>query len=204
MEEYLEVVEILDDAEGFLGYELNLSCPNDARRNGLPFALDPEALARVAKGVRERTKRPILVKLAPNTPDWQPIVAAAEEGGVDGLTLVNTLPGLALNALDGKPVLGAGSGGVSGPALRALGVHAVRTASRFTSLPLIGVGGIASADDAEQYLLAGASLIQIGTASFWDPRTSERVAGKTAKTWVRRGGQLPGGHAASPAGGPHG
>jgi dihydroorotate dehydrogenase (NAD+) catalytic subunit len=176
VDEYLRVVEILDDAEGFLGYELNLSCPNDARRNSLPFALDADALSQVTRGVRERTKRPILVKLAPNTPDWEPIVSAAAASGADGLTLVNTLPGLALDTEEGKSLLGAGSGGVSGPALRAFGVHAVRSAARFTSLPLVGVGGIASSADAEQYLSAGASLVQIGTASFWDPRTSERVA----------------------------
>lgn len=176
VDEYLRVVEILEAGEGFLGYELNLSCPNDARRNSLPFALDPEALRKVTSGVRAITRRPILVKLAPNTPDWEPIVQGAEESGANGLTLVNTLPGLALDGEKGKPLLGAGSGGVSGPALRAFGVHAVRTASRFTSLPLIGVGGIASADDAEQYLRAGASLVQIGTASFWDPRTAERIA----------------------------
>lgn len=186
VEEYLRVVEILDDGEGFLGYELNLSCPNDARRNSLPFALDPEALSLVTRGVRERTGRPILVKLAPNTPDWEPIVRAAEESGADGLTLVNTLPGLALDGEGGKPLLGAGSGGVSGPALRAFGVHAVRTAARFTRLPLIGVGGIASAADAAQYLLAGASLVQIGTASFWDPRTSERVVRELAAADPRR------------------
>jgi dihydroorotate dehydrogenase (NAD+) catalytic subunit len=174
--EYLEVVEILDDSAGFLGYELNLSCPNDALRNGLPFALDPDSLARVTAGVRAITRRPILVKLAPNTPDWEPIVTAAEGSGASGLTLVNTLPGLALELKEGRPILGAGSGGISGQALTAFGVHAVRSAARFTSLPLIGVGGIASVPDAEQYLGVGATLVQIGTASFWDPRTAERVA----------------------------
>jgi dihydroorotate dehydrogenase (NAD+) catalytic subunit len=176
IDEYLRVVEILEGEAGFLGYELNLSCPNDARRNSLPFALDPEALVQVTRGVRKMTGRPILVKLAPNTPDWEPIVRGAEESGANGLTLVNTLPGLALDLEAGRPVLGAGSGGVSGPALRAFGVHAVRQAGKFTSLPLIGVGGVSSIADAEQYLEAGASLIQIGTASFWDPRTAERVA----------------------------
>lgn len=175
VDEYFRVVEILNDAEGFLGFELNLSCPNDARRNSLPFALDPDALSQVVVGVRSMTERPILVKLAPNTPDWEPIVTSAEASGADGLTLVNTLPGLALGE-EGRPALGAGSGGVSGPALRAIGVHAVRTAARFTTLPLIGVGGITSAAEAAQYLGVGATLVQVGTASFWDPRTAERVA----------------------------
>lgn len=175
IEEYVEVVEILDPGPGFIGYELNLSCPNDARRSGLPFALDPECLFEAVRGVRARTERPVLAKLAPNTPDLGPVVRAAEEGGADGLTLVNTLPGLALDPHTGRPTLGAGEGGVSGPALRALGVRAVWQASRLTELPLLGVGGIGAAEDAVQYLRAGASLVQIGTASFWDPRTAERV-----------------------------
>jgi dihydroorotate dehydrogenase (NAD+) catalytic subunit len=175
IEEYFEVVEILDSSVGFLGYELNLSCPNDAQRGGLPFALDPQSLFEAVRGVRERTERPLLAKLAPNTPDFGPVVRAAAEAGADGLTLVNTLPGLVLDPAGGGPALGAGEGGVSGPALRPLGVRAVRSASRLTALPLLGVGGISAAEDAIQYLRAGASLVQIGTASFWDPRTAERV-----------------------------
>lgn len=174
-EEYLRIVEILDDAHGFLGYELNLSCPNDARLGGLPFALDPAALEQVVADVRERTERPILVKLAPNAPDLLPIIRAAESAGADGLTLVNTLPGLVLDPATRRPVLGAGAGGMSGPALRAVGVHAVWKAKGLTGLPLVGVGGIAKGEDAVQYFLAGASLVQIGTASFWDPRSAGRV-----------------------------
>jgi dihydroorotate dehydrogenase (NAD+) catalytic subunit len=174
-QEYLEIVRLLDDADGFLGYELNLSCPNDTRLGGLPFALDPEALSQVVTGVRALTSRPLLVKLAPNAPDLGPVVRAAEEAGADGLTLVNTLPGLVLDPRSRRPALGAGPGGVSGPALRAVGVHAVWRARRSTGLPLVGVGGIAGGEDAVQYLLAGASLVQVGTASFWDPRSAGRV-----------------------------
>jgi dihydroorotate dehydrogenase (NAD+) catalytic subunit len=177
-EEYARVVGRLDDAEGFVGYELNLSCPNDTRRGGLPFALDPEALAAVVADVRRITSRPLLVKLAPNTPDLEPVIRAAEESGADGLTLVNTLPGLVLDPRTRRAALGAGAGGMSGPALRAVGVHATWRASRLTSLPLVGVGGVAAAEDAVQYFLAGASLVQIGTASFWDPRSAERVASR--------------------------
>jgi dihydroorotate dehydrogenase (NAD+) catalytic subunit len=174
--EFYRVVEILERGEGFLGFELNLSCPNDARRSGLPFSLDAEALAEVVEGVRGLTSRPLLVKLAPNVADLAPIVRAAEEAGADGLTLVNTLPGLVLDPRTRRPLLGAGPGGVSGPALRAVGVHAVWEARRATRLPLVGVGGIGEGDDALQYLLAGASLVQVGTASFWDPRSAQRVA----------------------------
>jgi len=175
VEEFLEVVEILEEGKGFLGFELNLSCPNDARRNGLPFSMDPEAVDRVVGGVRSLTPRPLLAKLAPNVPDLAPVIRAAEEAGVDGLTLVNTLPGLLLDPVTGSARVGAGPGGISGPALRAVGVHAVWKARDLTSLPLVGVGGIAGGGDALQYLLAGASLVQVGTASFWDPRSAERV-----------------------------
>jgi dihydroorotate dehydrogenase (NAD+) catalytic subunit len=174
--EYRTVVERLDDLDGFLGFELNLSCPNDTRLGGLPFALDPEALAGVVSDIRRITERPLLVKLAPNAPDLAPIVRAAEESGADGLTLVNTLPGLALDPVTGEAALGAGAGGMSGPALRAVGVHATWRAHGVTKLPLVGVGGIARAEDAVQYIRAGASLVQVGTASFWDPRSAARVA----------------------------
>ena len=174
-DEYWQIVEGLEASGGFLGYELNLSCPNDARLGGLPFALDPDALSRVVHGARERTERPLLVKLAPNVPDIGPVAAAAEEAGADGLTLINTMPGLVIDIRSRRALLGAGSGGLSGPALRAVGVHAVHRARAVTSIPLIGVGGITDEGDAIQYLLAGASLVQVGTATFADPRTAQNV-----------------------------
>jgi dihydroorotate dehydrogenase (NAD+) catalytic subunit len=186
-DEYLEIVRILDDADGFLGFELNLSCPNDTRRGSLPFALDPQALTQVVEGVRALTSRPILVKLAPNAPDLSQPARAAEEAGADGLTLVNTLPGLVLDPRTRGPALGAGAGGVSGPALRAVGVHAVWRVRQATGLPLLGVGGITSGEDAVQYLLAGASLVQMGTASFWDPRSPERVRNDLERFGRREG-----------------
>lgn len=174
-DEFLRVVEILDPEEGFLGYELNLSCPNDSRMDGRPFALDPAAAAEIVAGVRERTERPVLAKLAPNDPDLPGTARTVEDAGADGLTLVNTMPGLLLDPDSGRPALGAGPGGVSGPALRPVGVRAVREARQATGLPLVGVGGVVNAGHAVQYLRAGASLIQVGTASFADPRAAERV-----------------------------
>jgi len=186
-EEFFRVVEILDDADGFQAYEINLSCPNDTRRGGLAFALDPDAAARVMEGVRGRTQRPLVAKLAPNTPDFGPVIRALEAAGADGFTLVNTLPGLVLDPETGEPALGAGAGGMSGPAIRAVGVHAVWSAAAHTRLPLLGVGGIAEGEDAVQYLMAGASLVQMGSASFWDPRSSGRVV-KWLEAAVRRRG----------------
>ncbi len=174
-DEYWRLVEGLESVGGFLGYELNLSCPNDTRLGGLPFALDPEALRGVVEGARRLTDRPLLVKLAPNVPDIGPVAEAAEEAGADGLTLVNTMPGLIIDIESRKAALGAGSGGLSGPALRAVGVHAVHRARECTSIPLLGVGGITEAGDALQYFLAGSSLVQIGTATFADPRTAQKV-----------------------------
>ena len=183
VEDYLELLEGLDGEEGFIGFELNLSCPNHRGRR--PFALDPDAAARVVAGARARSERPLLAKLAPNDPELADTVRRVEEAGADGITLVNTLPGLALDAARGKPLLGAGQGGVSGPALRGLGLLAVATARSVTALPLLGVGGIVRAEDALEYLLAGASLVQVGTASFADPRAAERIV-HDLERWGRR------------------
>ena len=186
-DEYWRIVEGLESVGGFLGYELNLSCPNDSRLGGLPFALDPEALSGVVEGARRLTDRPLLVKLAPNVPDIGPAVEASENAGADGVTLVNTMPGLVIDIESRTAALGAGSGGLSGPALRAVGVHAVHRARACTSLPLVGVGGVADAGDALQYLLAGASLVQVGTATFADPRTAQRVAKGIARYGEKMG-----------------
>jgi dihydroorotate dehydrogenase (NAD+) catalytic subunit len=186
-DEYWRIVEGLESVGGFLGYELNLSCPNDTRLGGLPFALDPEALRGVVEGARGVTDRPLLVKLAPNVPDIGPVAEAAEDAGADGITLVNTMPGLVIDIESRDAALGAGSGGLSGPALRAVGVHAVHRARECTSIPLLGVGGITETADALQYLLAGASLVQIGTATFADPRTAQRVAKGIARYGEKMG-----------------
>ena len=184
-DEYFTLVEALEPEQGFVGFELNLSCPND--RGHRPFALDPDAVTQVVAGARARTRRPLLVKLAPNDPDLAETVRRAESAGADGLTLVNTLPGLALDPVTRRPVLGAGQGGMSGPSLRGMGLLAVATARRATRLPIVGVGGIMRADDALQYIVAGASLVQVGTATFADPRSAERIV-RDLERWGRKNG----------------
>jgi len=184
--DFFRLVEGLDDAAGFLGFEVNLSCPNDAKRGGPPFALDLEAVEEIVSGCRARTQRPLLAKLAPNDPRLATTVARATEAGADALTLVNTVPGLLLKT-DGSAELGAGPGGVSGPALRPVGLHAVSEARAHTPLPLLGVGGVFAPADAVAYARAGASLIQVGTASFADPRAGLRLTSGLER-WGRRHG----------------
>jgi len=174
IDDYLLVIRTLDPEPGFLGYELNVSCPN-VRHGGAFFSARADLLAELVRHARAATRRPLLVKLAPNVPDIARMAEVAAEQGADGLTLVNTYPGLLFDPDTRRPLLGAGPGGVSGPALLPVGVHAVWQAARRVRIPLVGVGGIRSGTDAVQYLLAGASLVQIGTATFADPRAAERV-----------------------------
>ncbi|MDA0329729.1 MAG: dihydroorotate dehydrogenase [Gemmatimonadetes bacterium] len=187
VEEFFQLLEGLDGADGFLGFELNLSCPNDNNRGGPPFALDPEAVSVIVSGCRARTQRPLLAKLAPNDPDVGSTARLATEAGVDGITLVNTLPGLLLRAGSGETELGAGQGGMSGPGLRPAGLRAVREARAHTDVPLLGVGGVLAPQDAVAYARAGANLVQMGTASFAAPRASAAVI-RGLKRWGARQG----------------
>lgn len=172
--EYGDIIRRCEDADGVAAYELNVSCPN-VKEGGAIISTREDLLADAVRAARTATARPLVVKLAPNVPDIGRMAAICVEEGADGLTLVNTMPGLLFDLETGRPVLGAGSGGVSGPALLPIGVHAVVQARRRVDVPLIGVGGIRRAADALQYLFAGATLVQIGTATFADPRAAIRV-----------------------------
>ncbi|NJD10202.1 MAG: dihydroorotate dehydrogenase [Gemmatimonadetes bacterium] len=173
-EEYGELLRRLDDAAAFVAYELNVSCPN-VKEGGAVFCSREDLLAGAVRAARAATARPLIVKLAPNIPDVGRMAEVAVAEGADALTLVNTMPGLLYDLDSRRPVLGAGSGGVSGAALLPIGVHAVRQARRRVQVPLVGAGGVRSAADVVQYLLAGASLVQLGTVLFADPRAPERV-----------------------------
>lgn len=174
VEDYVAVVDGLDAEDGFLGYELNVSCPN-VKEGGAVFCARRDLLDEVVAAVRRRTQRPLIVKLAPNLPDIAGTATVAVDAGADGITVINTFPGLLFDVETRAAVLGAGTGGVSGPAVLPMGVHAVWQVSRRVDVPVLGVGGIRSGVDAVQYLLAGAALVEIGTASFADPRAGERV-----------------------------
>jgi len=184
--DYGSLVAAMDGAAGFLGFELNLSCPNVSVPGGRPFALDRDAVHAIVADCRARTERPILAKLAPNDPSLELTVRTATDAGVDGLTLVNTLPGVLLGR-GGRPELGAGQGGMSGPGLRPTGLLAVRCARQVTHVPLVGVGGVSHAADAVAYARAGASLVQVGTASFGDPRAGLRIVRRLARYRAEEG-----------------
>ena len=173
-EEYAAVVTGLDEATGFAAYELNLSCPNTAK-GGIEFGAEPESVARIVESVRKVTKRPIFAKLSPVLPDVATMACAARDAGADGVSLVNTMPGYLYNG--DRPRVGQGNGGISGPALRPVGLHAVRKVAERTSggLPIIGVGGISTAEHVREYLRSGASLVAIGTAALADPRLPGRI-----------------------------
>ncbi|MGH7466660.1 MAG: dihydroorotate dehydrogenase [Longimicrobiales bacterium] len=185
VEEFCRIVEVLEPDQGFLGFELNLSCPNV--KDGALFSTREDLLSAVVRQARSLTRRPILAKLAPNVPDIGRMAEVAVAAGADGLTLINTVPGLLFDLESRQPVLGAGAGGVSGAAILPLGVHAVHQVRRRVSVPIIGAGGIRTAHDAAQYLYAGASLLAIGTATFADPRTGLRVISELSRLGNRLG-----------------
>lgn len=173
VQEYADVIERLDDLDGHHGYELNLSCPNTSA-GGVEFGADPRAVDDVVRRCRAVTPRPIFAKLSPALPDIPTIARAAVDAGADGLTLINTMPGMLFHG--DTPRLGNGFGGVSGPAILASGVLAVqRVRARLPGTPVIGVGGIRTSDDARQYFRAGAALVAIGTAALADPGLPERI-----------------------------
>jgi len=174
VDDYVQVIRALDDQDGFVGYELNVSCPN-VKEGGAVFCARPQLLHEVVAAARAATRRPLIVKLSPNLPDIGGTAAVAVEAGADGLTLINTFPGLLFDLATRRSVLGGGTGGVSGPGVLPMGVHAVWQAHSRVDVPLIGVGGVRTAHDAAQYFLAGASLVEVGTATFADPRAAGRV-----------------------------
>ncbi|MDQ2890194.1 MAG: dihydroorotate dehydrogenase [Gemmatimonadota bacterium] len=174
IEDFAEVVRALDGCDGISAFELNVSCPN-VRAGGVEFCADSASLAAVVAGARAATKRPLFVKLSPVLPAIGETAARAADAGADGITVVNTLPGLVIDVDRRRPRIGFGTGGTSGAGLLPVGVLATHRVREAVSLPIIGVGGIGSASDALQYIIAGASLVAVGTANLRDPRSAERI-----------------------------
>ena len=174
VEDFGEVVARLDDSQGLHAYELNVSCPN-TRAGGLEFGADAASLTAVITRARAATRRPLFVKLSPTLPDIGFTARCAVDAGADGISVVNTMPGLVIDLETRRPRLGFGSGGVSGPGLRPVGVLATWKVRNAVPVPIIGLGGIGSAEHALQYLIAGATLVAVGTAALADPRVPEKI-----------------------------
>lgn len=174
-DDYVEVTRVLNDAEGVAAYELNVSCPNTSH-GGLAFGVDEAALASLTAAVKKVATRPLIVKLSPNVTAIEPFARIAEENGADAISLVNTFVALAIDAKTRGTRIGAGYGGLSGPAIKPIALRMVEQAARAVKIPVIGIGGIASGEDAAEFLIAGASLVQVGTATFWEPTATVTIA----------------------------
>ena len=181
--DFPDVIERLGAEAPYHAIELNLSCPN-VHAGGMEFGADPRTLTAVVSRTRAVTTRPIFVKLSPTLPDIGATARIAADAGADGITVINTIPGLVIDVPSRRPALGFGSGGVSGPGLLPVGVLATWKVRRAVSLPIIGVGGVSSASDVLQYLIAGASLVAVGTAALRDPRVPEQIV-RDLDRWCR-------------------
>jgi dihydroorotate dehydrogenase (NAD+) catalytic subunit len=175
-QEFVEMAAMLGREPGLAAVELNLSCPNVS--GGVDFAVDPEVTRRVVQGVRDVCPLPIIAKLTPNVTDVVPIAQAAADGGADAVSLINTFVGMAVDWRRRRPILGNVTGGLSGPAIKPLALRLVWRTAKQVKIPVIGVGGVATLDDVMEFLVAGASAVQLGTVNFYDPTASARIVGE--------------------------
>ncbi|HMK29489.1 MAG TPA: dihydroorotate dehydrogenase [Terriglobales bacterium] len=173
-EDYREVIQILNDGEGIAAYELNVSCPN-TKAGGITFGSDPVMLQEVVTATKSISRRPIIVKLSPNVTSIPVMAKAAEEAGADAISLVNTFVAMAIDAETRKPRISTVTGGLSGPAIKPIALRMVYEAARAVHVPVIGMGGISTAVDVIEYLLAGAAVTQVGTLNYWDPCATEKL-----------------------------
>jgi dihydroorotate dehydrogenase (NAD+) catalytic subunit len=174
VDEYVGVIQILEAADGLAAYELNISCPNTAH-GGIQFGSDPQMVSEVVSTARQAARRPLWVKLSPNVTDIGLIAKAAEEAGADALTVANTYQAMSIDIHTRKSKLGRTTGGLSGPAIRPITVRLVYQAKRAVKIPIIGLGGIEKANDVLEYIIAGASAVQVGTANFTQPSACEDI-----------------------------
>src|SRR5678815_1950009 len=185
-EEYAEVIDKLNPCEGIAAYELNVSCPN-TRHGGMMFGTDPQQIHSLTKMLKARSKRPLIVKMSPNVTDIGELARAAEAAGADALTVANTYVAMAIDTETFMPRIHNVTGGLSGPAIKPITLRLVYQCVRAVKIPVIGLGGIFSAEDAVEYLLAGACAVQIGTANFQDPRAPVRILDGLTKFMAKRG-----------------
>ena len=185
-EDYAEVVRVLEDHPGVAGYELNVSCPN-TKHGGIYFSSDPALLGEVVSAARRVARRPLIVKLSHNVASIEPFARAAEAAGADAVSLVNTFVALAIDARTRRSRIGAGFGGLSGPAIKPIALRLVYQAAQAVRIPVVGIGGIATGVDAAEFLIAGATAVEVGTATFWDPQSPLRIARELARFLRREG-----------------
>lgn len=181
--DYVSVIERLNQAEGIAAYELNVSCPN-VHAGGMAFGAEPGSLEYLVGRARSASKRPLLIKLSPNVTSIAQMAKVCEGAGADGVSLVNTFLAMAIDVETRKPRLTNVTGGLSGPAIKPIAVRMVYEAAKAVSIPVIGMGGIITPEDAVEFLLAGATAVQVGTASYADPRATERLA-RGLESWCR-------------------
>ena len=174
IEDYAELAARVDGLEGIAGVEVNISCPN-VKAGGIAFGADPEAAHRVVKSVRSKTTKHVMVKLSPNVTDITQIAHAAEEAGADSISLINTITGMAIDLETRRPKIANITGGLSGPAIKPVALRMVWQVAQTATIPVIGIGGIMSAEDALEFLVAGASAVQIGTANFINPQVATDI-----------------------------
>ena len=185
VEEFVQMARRLDQFRQLAGLELNISCPNVS--GGVDYGTDPELTGKVVREVRGACSLPVIAKLTPNVTDVVAIARAAAEAGADAVSLVNTFQGMAVDWRRRKPVLGGVLGGLSGPAIKPLALRIVFQVARAVDVPIIGIGGIATIDDVMEFLVAGASAVQIGTANFYNPGVANRLVGELAEVVKREG-----------------
>ena len=173
VDDYVYVVHEMTGTPGVVAYEINVSCPNV--KGGMLFGCDPDLAAEVTSAVKAETDLPVIVKLTPNAPDVVAVARACEQAGADALTAINTVLGMRIDTRRRRPILGTGSGGLSGPAIRPIAVHVTYQVAQAVAIPIIGAGGITNAQDALEFLMAGASSVQVGTATFADPLAPLKV-----------------------------
>jgi dihydroorotate dehydrogenase (NAD+) catalytic subunit len=181
VDEYVGVIRILEDAEGLAAYELNISCPNTAH-GGIQFGSDPQMVSEVVSASRRASRRPLWVKLSPNVTDIGAIARAAEDAGADALTVANTYQAMSIDVQTRKSRLGRASGGLSGPAIKPITLRLVYEARRAVKIPVIGLGGVENADDVLEYMIVGASAVQVGTANFSQPKACVEILDQLEKS----------------------
>ena len=186
IEDYAQCASIINTLDCIPAIELNISCPN-VKQGGMAFGVKPESAAQVVSAVRKAYDKTLIVKLSPNVTDITEIARAVEGAGADSVSLINTMLGMAIDAERRKPILSTVTGGMSGPAVKPVALRMVWQVAKAVKIPVIGLGGICSATDAIEFLLAGASAIQIGTANFIDPSISEKVVDGIEEYLVRHG-----------------